>query len=69
MTGPALLWSGTADSAVNLQALLSPGFTSSIANSIDGGARTPQHVFYMVGGGALVLIGIATVANRGRRGV
>lgn len=40
---------------------------ASIANSIDGGTRTPRHVGYMVGGGALALIGIAVVARRGPR--
>jgi hypothetical protein len=40
---------------------------TSIANSIDGGARTPQHVAYMVGGGALVLVGIAVMSRRGAR--
>jgi len=44
-------------------------FGTSIANSVDGGARTPKHIAYMVGGGALVLVGIATVANRRRGGV
>jgi hypothetical protein len=38
-----------------------------IANSIDGGARTPRHVGYMVGGGALVLVGIGVMARRGTR--
>jgi hypothetical protein len=37
-----------------------------IANSIDGGARTPRHVGYMVGGGVLVLVGIGVVAKRSR---
>ena len=41
--------------------------STSIANSIDGGARTPKHVGYMVGGGALVLVGIAVMARRGSR--
>jgi hypothetical protein len=41
--------------------------STSIANSIDGGARTPRHVGYMVGGGALALVGIAIMARRGRR--
>jgi hypothetical protein len=41
--------------------------STSIANSIDGGARTPRHVGYMVGGGALALIGIAVMARRGPR--
>ena len=41
--------------------------TTSLANSIDGGARTPKHVGYMVGGGALVLVGIAVMARRGSR--
>lgn len=40
---------------------------TSIANSIDGGARTPKHVGYMVGGGVLVLAGIAIMARRGPR--
>jgi hypothetical protein len=42
---------------------------TSIANSIDGGARTPKHVGYMVGGGALVLVGIAVMARRGPRSI
>jgi hypothetical protein len=42
---------------------------TSIANSIDGGARTPRHVGYMVGGGALVLVGIGVMARRGPRSV
>jgi hypothetical protein len=37
-----------------------------IANSIDGGARTPRHVGYMVAGGVLVLVGIGVVAKRTR---
>ena len=41
--------------------------STSIANSIDGGARTPKHVGYMVGGGALALVGIAVMARRGSR--
>ena len=41
--------------------------TTSIANSIDGGARTPEHVMYMVGGGALALVGIGLMARRGAR--
>lgn len=42
---------------------------TSIANSIDGGARTPRHVGYMVGGGVLVLAGIVVMARRGSRAV
>lgn len=40
---------------------------TNIANSIDGGTRTPKHVTYMVGGGALVVVGIALMARRGPR--
>jgi hypothetical protein len=43
--------------------------TTSVANAVDGGTRTPKHVGYMVGGGALVLIGIVVVARRGSRSV
>ena len=39
---------------------------TSIANSIDGGARTPRHVGYMVGGGALVVGGIIVMSRRRR---
>lgn len=39
--------------------------STSIANSIDGGARTPKHVVYMVGGGALVVAGVVLMARRG----
>jgi hypothetical protein len=38
-----------------------------MANSVDGGARVPQHVGYMVGGGALVLVGIGVISRRGPR--
>jgi uncharacterized membrane protein HdeD (DUF308 family) len=34
-----------------------------IANTVDGGARQPQHVWYMVGGGALVVVGIGIIAS------
>ena len=43
--------------------------STSIANSIDGGARTPKHVGYMVGGGVMVLAGIVVMARRGPRSV
>lgn len=42
---------------------------TSIANSLDGGSRTPKHVGYMAGGGALVLVGIVLTARRGSRSV
>lgn len=42
---------------------------TNIANSIDGGTRTPKHVGYMVGGGALVLVGIAVMSRRGSRSI
>lgn len=38
---------------------------TSLANSIDGGARTPRHVVTMVVGGALVLVGIGLAVRRG----
>jgi hypothetical protein len=41
--------------------------STSIANSIDGGARTPRHVGYMVGGGALALVGIGIISRRRSR--
>lgn len=37
-----------------------------IANSIDGGARTPQHVGYMVAGGVLTLVGVGVMVRRSR---
>ena len=30
---------------------------TSIANSVDGGTRTPKHVGYMIAGGVLVIVG------------
>jgi hypothetical protein len=38
---------------------------NAIANTFDGGTRTSQHVWMMVGGGALVLIGAGVIARRG----
>jgi len=40
----------------------------STANSVDGGVRAPKHVSYMVGGGALVIVG-AVLAFRRRPAV
>jgi hypothetical protein len=42
---------------------------TSIANTIDGGVRTPKQVGYMVGGGVLVLVGIVVMSRRGPRSV
>lgn len=39
--------------------------STNIANSIDGGARTPKHVVYMIGGGVLALAGIGVMVRRG----
>lgn len=34
-----------------------------VANAVDGGARAPQHVMYMVVGGVMVLAGIGITAS------
>jgi uncharacterized membrane protein len=39
---------------------------TSIANSVDGGTRTPTHTIYIVSGAALAVVGLM-VAARGRR--
>jgi uncharacterized membrane protein HdeD (DUF308 family) len=36
---------------------------TSVANSVDGGTRTPKHVTYMVIGGVLVVVGLVTVTR------
>lgn len=38
---------------------------TNIANAVDGGARQPQHVVYMIVGGVLVVIGVGVMAKRG----
>jgi hypothetical protein len=43
--------------------------TTQVANAVDGGTRTPKHVVFMVGGGALVLAGIGIMSYRGSRPV
>lgn len=35
-----------------------------VANAVDGGARTPKHVVYMVGGGLLVIVGAGLALKR-----
>jgi len=40
---------------------------TSVANSVDGGARTPKHVGYMIVGGVLVLAGIGITARGSSR--
>lgn len=37
-----------------------------LANAVDGGARQPKHVVYMVAGGIVAIIGIATIARKSR---
>lgn len=34
-----------------------------VANAVDGGVRTPQHVTYMIVGGVMVLAGIGITAS------
>ncbi len=43
--------------------------STKVANAVDGGTRTPKHVVFMVGGGALVLAGIGMMSYRGGRPV
>lgn len=37
-----------------------------LANKVDGGARTPKHVVYMVGGGVLAIVGLAVMIRKPR---
>lgn len=37
-----------------------------LANAVDGGARQPKHVVYMVAGGVVALIGIGVIARKPR---
>ncbi|HEU5077910.1 MAG TPA: DUF3185 family protein [Opitutaceae bacterium] len=40
---------------------------TSVANSVDGGARTPKHVGYMIVGGLLAVAGIGVTARGSSR--
>ena len=40
---------------------------TNVANSVDGGARTPKHVGYMIVGGLLVVAGIGVTARGSSR--
>jgi hypothetical protein len=37
-----------------------------VANAVDGGARQPKHVVYMVAGGIVAIIGVAVIARKPR---
>lgn len=37
-----------------------------VANAVDGGARQPKHVMYMVGGGVVALIGLGVMMRKPR---
>jgi uncharacterized protein DUF3185 len=39
---------------------------TSIANSVDGGSRTPTHTVYIVSGAALAVVGLVVAARGGR---
>jgi hypothetical protein len=41
---------------------------TSVANTVDGGGRVPEHYYYLIGGGILVAVGIGATV-RGRRGL
>ncbi len=38
--------------------------TSKVANKVDGGARVPEHMMYLVGGGVLALVGAGLALKR-----
>ncbi len=40
--------------------------SNNVANAMDGGARQPKHVIYMVVGGVLVVAGVGMFLRRGR---
>lgn len=40
--------------------------STEVANAVDGGARQPKHVMYMVGGGVLAIIGVAVMVRKPR---
>jgi uncharacterized membrane protein len=40
--------------------------TTEVANAVDGGARQPKHVMYMVAGGVLAVVGIAVMVRKPR---
>ncbi|MET0262974.1 MAG: DUF3185 family protein [Rariglobus sp.] len=37
-----------------------------IANKIDGGARVPEHYYYLIGGGILAAVGIGATVRGGK---
>lgn len=37
-----------------------------VANKVDGGARVPQHYYYLIGGGILAAVGIGATVRSGR---
>ncbi|MEO5960832.1 MAG: DUF3185 family protein [Opitutaceae bacterium] len=39
--------------------------STTVANAVDGGARQPKHVIYMVVGGVLVVVGAGVMFRRG----
>lgn len=39
---------------------------TSIANKVDGGARVPEHYYYLIGGGILAAVGIGATVRGGK---
>ena len=39
---------------------------TSIANKVDGGARIPEHYYYLIGGGILAAVGIGATLRGGK---
>ncbi len=42
----------------------SESVTTSVANAFDGKARQPQHVWFYVGGGVLIVAGLASAMRK-----
>ena len=64
LAGGLFLWAG-----INRQDSLvgkADSAGTSIANSVDGGTRTPTHTIYLVGGAALALVGLIVAVRPSR---
>jgi hypothetical protein len=64
LVGGLLIYKGAARKDSLAGGLAETG--SEIANKVDGGARVPEHYYYLIGGGVLVAVGIGATL-RGRR--
>lgn len=61
LIGGALIYQGSSRQDSLMGAAAEVG--TDVANAVDGGARIPEHYYYLIGGGVLAAIGLGALVR------